>query len=117
MAIISLKSAFDFDNVFKNGRRVRVKAGTIIFRPSDETRLGIIVGKKHGGAVVRNRIKRLIRGAFRILQPSINRTTEVVIMPDTHTYARSSDSMLSFLQGAFIKAGIIDNSFTEKVPN
>jgi ribonuclease P protein component len=109
MAIQSLKTSDDFDKVFKNGRRYNNRAGTVIVANSNVLRLGMIVGKKHGGAVVRNRIKRLIRGSFRILQSSINRTADVVIMPAPNTYARSSDSMLEFMKELFIKAGIVSN--------
>ena len=36
-----------------------------------ESRLGLIVGKRHGNAVRRNRIRRLLREAFRIQQDSL----------------------------------------------
>jgi len=45
------------------------------------TRLGLIVGKKVGKAVVRNRIKRLIREAFRLSQHELPAGLDVICIP------------------------------------
>lgn len=50
--------------LFKRGKRVFSPALTLIYYPSAEIRMGIVVSKKFGNAVLRNRIKRLVRAAF-----------------------------------------------------
>ena len=45
------------------------------------SRLGLSVGRKHGGAVRRNRIKRLIREAFRLERPGLPAGLDVVVVP------------------------------------
>jgi len=59
----------DFKRAFVRGRRARRDGLTVhvVERPeaSLPTRLGIVVERSAGGAVVRNRIKRRIREAFR----------------------------------------------------
>jgi ribonuclease P protein component len=57
----------EFQRVFDGGRRVHGRHLTIIAAPAAGTasRLGIVASKKLGGAVVRNRAKRLIRETFR----------------------------------------------------
>lgn len=45
------------------------------------SRLGLSVGRKHGGAVRRNRIKRLLREAFRLERPGLPVGLDVVVVP------------------------------------
>lgn len=48
---------------------------------SNETLIGISVSKKHGKAVVRNRIKRLIRAVYYPLLPEIKKGYMIVFVP------------------------------------
>lgn len=54
--------------MFEDGRRTSGRYVTVLMRPNQlqRARLGIVASKKLGGAVVRNRAKRLIRNIFRL---------------------------------------------------
>ena len=43
--------------------------------------MGISIGKKHGKSVQRNRIKRLIREAFRAVNGEIKESYRIVLIP------------------------------------
>ena len=68
--------------------RVRKNAGpvTVFVRPNGLThsRLGLSVGRRVGNAVARNRLKRLLREAFRLDQHDLPEGYDLVIVPRPH---------------------------------
>ena len=69
-----LSRSRDFDAVYRQGRSVTTRFLVLYWFPredgGDEPRLGLAVPKGNGSAVVRNRIKRQLREAWR---SSLNR--------------------------------------------
>jgi ribonuclease P protein component len=77
-----LRRRVEFQRVFDKGRRSHGRFLTIIAAPDGGpcARLGIVASKKLGGAVERNRAKRLIREVFRTTTP-VERPLDVVVIP------------------------------------
>ena len=72
--------------------------------PTNAARLGLIVTKKMGGAVARNRIKRLCREAFRRRVLAFPPGVDVVIVGRGGAFALSLDQVLAEWQAA--RAGL-----------
>ena len=77
----------DFRKVYDHGKRVSgpLFAAFCLARQGDHTgcgaRLGLTVPRAIGGSVVRNRIKRRMREAFRLHRASLNPQWDIVINP------------------------------------
>ena len=81
MKYARLKKQSDFQKLFQSGRRVFSQSLTVILRPAKEMKMGISIGKKHGKAVQRNRIKRLLREAFSQTLGEMNGRYSVLLIP------------------------------------
>lgn len=62
-----LKDSAVFSRIYKKGNRAHGEGAAVYFIPNRRpyNRFGITAGKKIGGAVERNRAKRIIRAAYR----------------------------------------------------
>ena len=71
----------DFQEVYKHGARVSGRLMILFIRPNGlpVARLGVAATRKLGGAVIRNRAKRLVREAFRRNKPAPG--VDVVVVP------------------------------------
>ncbi len=65
-----LRTRAEFDRVFRGGLRVDGSLFALLAATNgrDEDRLGLVVARRVGNAVARNRARRLLRDSFRRLQ-------------------------------------------------
>ena len=79
-----LRGRKEIARLFEHGRRVSDAAIAlyVIENPTcDHARMGVGVSARHGGAVVRNRIKRLCREAFRLTRSQLPPGWDYFIVP------------------------------------
>ena len=81
MKYLKLKKNSDFQKVFKRGKRVFSPYITLLYYPSTNLTFGIALSKKHGKAVLRNRIKRLIRATFSKNLEILEKNYTIIALP------------------------------------
>jgi len=68
-AVITLKSRFDFEKVYQNGRSCANRLLIMYMMPNGTSsdRFGLVVSKKVGNSVVRHRARRLMKESVRLM--------------------------------------------------
>ena len=89
----------------RDGRRRHTTHLVVIQRPASgpRSRLGVTVSKRIGNAVVRNRVKRLVREVFRHRQGHITPPVDVVVI------AKPGAERLTYAQAATEFAKALDH--------
>lgn len=114
-----LRTQHHFRAVYQRGRRAAGSWMTVVllFRRSSgpgaiaETtpRLGVSVSKDHGGAVRRNKLKRLLREAFRLERHRLPAGVDIVLIPqqrdDRFPLAELRTELVGLVQRALAGGG------------
>ncbi len=98
MRYLRIKKNTDFQKMFRKGKRVYSPCLTLLYTVSPEMKMGIALSKKHGNAVKRNRIKRLVRAAFYDTNAKAADNYSVIVLPkiaEDYTYDGFVKSFIS----------------------
>lgn len=105
MQAVPLTRNNDFRRLYKRGKSL-VDRNIVVYYAKNRlgaNRVGFTVGKKVGGAVTRNRAKRLMRESFRLLEPGLAQGFDFVFVSRSrlpHLKRQAVDASLSRLLGS-----------------
>lgn len=104
-----LKLRRDFLRVASRGQRASRPGVTVqaLALPEAETRIGFTATKKLGNAVIRNRAKRRLREAARLLLAERTTGHEIVLLGREGTLTRPFATLLGDMRGALKQAGVL----------
>lgn len=96
-----LRRSNDFKRVFARGRRRPTRFFVIYILPNqlEFSRLGIQVRRRVGTAVVRNRIKRMVRETFRKIKDDFRKSLDLIVIAEPQMSSlRSAEFEIEFRQ-------------------
>ena len=109
-SVIKLKENYSFRRAYKKGKSFVWPVFVIyVVKARKGIRLGIAAGKKLGGAVKRNRAKRVITAAFRECLPLITAGYDFVIVARTTILDIKSTDAAASMKKLMVQAGVIND--------
>ena len=112
--ISTLKKNYEFKNVLNKGKFYKGKYVIVYInknkKENNNNRIGIAISKKLGKAVIRNRIKRLIRESYRLQKEKLKVGYDIVFIWNKQTEFNKNkfENINNDLINLFKKAGILD---------
>jgi ribonuclease P protein component len=111
---LRLRRRKDFDAVFQRGRAWHNELLVLRSLPNDleHNRYGFVTGKRLGGAVIRNRLRRRLRESIRVLpaKPGWDVVVSAKIPAARASFPELNRSVVDLLG----RAGIVDRSISEE---
>jgi ribonuclease P protein component len=108
MLINSIKNQNEFDRAFECGKRYSgALLSAVVAKGEGPVALGIIVNKKFGNAVNRNRIKRQVRDAFRAIAKGFLVRSQIVVIPRSSARKAKTAEIKTELSSIAHNAGIL----------
>ena len=107
--IVTIKKNHEFRRLYSKGK-VYTAPALITYTAKNRlgvTRIGITTSKKIGGAVARNRARRVIREAYRLLRPEITPGRDLIFVARSRTTRVKSTEIYRVMKEQLKEAGVI----------
>ncbi len=106
---VSIKENKDFKKLYYRGKSVANDILVVYFRqnPYPYCRLGLTVSGKVGKAVVRNRVRRLIKESYRLMEDRIRKSMDIVVVARVKAASADFHAVNRALEKALEKSGIL----------
>ena len=106
----AIKENYLFRALYRRGRQTSCKTMAVYVnrnRQKTVNRLGLTVSTKLGCAVVRNRLRRRLREAYRMLEPEIQTGIDVVITARFGCEKAPFNTLVQDMRDAFARLGVV----------
>ena len=105
-----VKQSRDFSRIRQEGQRLVngcLIANWRVLPPESPIRLGVVTSRKIGNAVVRNRVRRLMREVFRVHQHDLARPIDLILVARPSIAGKALVSVEKDFLTALRKAGLL----------
>lgn len=105
-----LRKNRQFQTVYKTGKSYANKYLVlyVMVKKDGPRRIGFAVGKRLGGAVVRNRIKRILRESFRLNQHCLKKDIDIIVIGRQPIVGRNFEIVNKAMLDLFGKAKVLE---------
>ena len=111
----TILKASEIGDVRRKGRRLEERRVVVYVLPSEGgTRVAFVCSRSVGGAVARNRARRLLREAWRELAPRIRRNHDVVAVARPEVRGAKMQDVKADMERALSSVGIVDSEVVER---
>ena len=109
LRLVMLSRPGDFARLAEGGiaRSHPLLVGRFVRNDLDQTRFGLATGKRLGGAVVRNRVRRRIREALRVMAPTFQPGWDVLIIARPAIVEADQDALVGALRRVLRSGGVL----------
>ena len=113
---LTLRKQSDFSRVYKQGKSKGSRFAVILYRRNGLkfTRTAFVASKKVGNSVQRNRARRLMRAAYRAVEPNVKSGYDIIFVARAPIIGCKEPEVEKQLKKTLENAGILTGSSNEK---